>query len=81
MTTARRPHPYSIGIGPGPFAFPYPSALVSTPGPITSVDSGLARTRVDDRQDYLPEAARKPVALPSSVAKGNSALLSTIRWG
>ena len=42
MTTARQPHPYSIGIGPGPFAFPYPSALVSTPGPIASVDSGLA---------------------------------------
>ena len=41
MTTERRPHPYSIGIGPGPFAFPYPSALVSTPGPIASVDSGL----------------------------------------
>ena len=41
MTTARQPHPYSIGIGPGPFAFPHPSALVSTPGPIASVDSGL----------------------------------------
>ena len=30
----------SIGIWPGPFAFPYPSALVSTPAPIPSVDSG-----------------------------------------
>ena len=31
--------PY-IGIGPSPFAAPYPSSLVSTPAPITSVDSG-----------------------------------------
>ena len=30
----------SIGIWPGPFAFPYPSALVSTPAPIPSVDLG-----------------------------------------
>ena len=32
----------SIGIWPGPFAFPYPSAPVSTPEPIPSVDSGLS---------------------------------------
>ena len=32
----------SIGIWPGPFAFPYPSAPVSTPAPIPSVDSGLS---------------------------------------
>ena len=31
-----------IGIRLGPFTFPYPSSLVSTPVPITSVDSGLA---------------------------------------
>ena len=30
----------SIVIWPGPFAFPYPSALVSTPAPVASVDSG-----------------------------------------
>ena len=31
----------SIGIRPGPFAFPCPSSFVSSPRPITSVDSGL----------------------------------------
>ena len=36
------PSPSSIGIGPGPFASPYSSSLVSTPAPITSVDSGLS---------------------------------------
>ena len=35
----------SIGIWPSPFAFPYPSALVSTPAPIPSVDSGQVSPR------------------------------------
>ena len=33
--------PILLESGLGPFAFPYPSSLVSTPKPITSVDSGL----------------------------------------
>ena len=38
----------SIGISPGPFAFPYPSALVSTPAPIPSVDSGFRLQTVEE---------------------------------
>ena len=42
VAASRRPHPCSMGVGPSQFAFPYPSSPLSTPGPIASVESGLA---------------------------------------
>ena len=41
VAISRRPHPHLLDRAPGSFAFPYPSALVLTPPPIPSVDSGL----------------------------------------
>ena len=41
----------------GPFAFPYSSALVSTPGPLASVDSGLVRSGSRIPLHNTPDAA------------------------